>query len=225
VRFLQHFEGRLVLLSSGAVYHGLRGPVGPSSKLEPRFPYATSKLAAERYIAAFADGGRLREHVVLRVFHPFGPGEPERRIMARLVRAFGLERRQEFTVFGDGSTLMDVLPVTAVAAMAVSAALAPVNGVTLDVCAGNPPSLAELVRHVGEAFDIRATVVPDPQRAEEPIEFHADPEPTRRMLGAGLTIPLEQAVREYADWMSTHPQDSSRASLVEPHRMTVSERA
>src|SRR5581483_7320836 len=46
--------GRVVFMSSGAVYDGLRGGVTPAAAVAPRLPYAISKLAAENYVRFFA---------------------------------------------------------------------------------------------------------------------------------------------------------------------------
>src|SRR5262249_48929472 len=52
--FLEHCPvPHLVYLSSGAVYDGLHGVVTPASHVDPRLPYAISKLACELYIRSF----------------------------------------------------------------------------------------------------------------------------------------------------------------------------
>ena len=88
-RFLEGFRGRLVLVSSGAVYHGLKGPVGPMSTLTPLHPYAISKLTGERLAMARLTAGSLSGLVILRLFHPFGSGrtpDPHRPTPAEAVR-------------------------------------------------------------------------------------------------------------------------------------------
>ena len=96
-RFLEQFRGKLVLVSSGAVYHGLRGPVTPTTPLTPLHPYAVSKLAAERLALAHAASGRLSDLVVLRLFHPFGPGERPTRLMPQFLTRFVTEGEPRFT--------------------------------------------------------------------------------------------------------------------------------
>src|SRR5206468_8471603 len=55
VTFLEHCSvGRMVYVSSGAVYDGLTGPVMPSTPVKPLLPYAIAKLASERYVEFFA---------------------------------------------------------------------------------------------------------------------------------------------------------------------------
>src|SRR5262249_33101952 len=56
VNVLEHQPAdRVVYVSSGAVYDGLRGPVTPATPVQPILPYAVAKLASERYVRFFAE--------------------------------------------------------------------------------------------------------------------------------------------------------------------------
>ena len=99
----------MIFFSSGAVYDGLTGLVSPESKLNPKLPYAISKLASEQYIQFFAKKGQIENYIILRFFGAFGPYEPERKIYTKLVRAFALEGKDEFVVRGDGKNLIDAM--------------------------------------------------------------------------------------------------------------------
>ncbi len=71
----------LVYLSSGAVYIGLEGMVGPELSLSPTLPYAISKLASEHYIRAFVLHRQTpRCATILRFFGAYGPYEPPRKL-------------------------------------------------------------------------------------------------------------------------------------------------
>src|SRR5579859_5680999 len=78
--------GHLVYMSSGAVYIGLTGTVGPDSALSPDLPYAISKWAAEHYLrASVRHRGTPAAATIIRFFGAFGPYEPERKLYTRLV--------------------------------------------------------------------------------------------------------------------------------------------
>src|SRR5512142_1896208 len=66
---------RVVFISSGAVY-GDRGeqPLVEDATLNPRSPYAVSKLSAEYYIRTIGQLWGI-ETVTLRVFNAYGPGQ------------------------------------------------------------------------------------------------------------------------------------------------------
>jgi nucleoside-diphosphate-sugar epimerase len=198
-RFLEHFRGRLVLVSSGAVYHSLRGPVTPTTPLTPLHPYAVSKLAAERLALAHAAAGRLSGLVILRLFHPFGAGERPSRLIPQLLTRFVTEAESSFTVRGDGRTLMDVQPVQSVADAITAAAGIEADGLVVDICRGGGKRLVEVVNEVGAALGIQPQIETAPAEAEEPIEFVPDPRPARALLGLREDEDLGPSIRAYAE--------------------------
>jgi dolichol-phosphate mannosyltransferase len=198
-RFLEIFDGRLVLVSSGAVYHGLRGPVSPTTALAPLHPYAISKLAGERLASAYRASGRLTGLVVVRLFHPFGPGERPTRLVPQLLTRFVTEGNPHFRLRGDGATLMDVLPVETAATAIFEAAISDVDELTLDVCRGGGRRLVDVVQEVGQALGIQPEIELDRSQSEEPIEFEADPGPARALIGLSAHDDIGPAIRKYAE--------------------------
>jgi UDP-glucuronate 4-epimerase len=198
-RFLEQFRGRLVLVSSGAVYHGLKGPVAPTSPLNPLHPYAVSKLAAERLALAHAAAGNLAGLVVLRLFHPFGPGERPTRLIPQLLTRFVTDGQRSFRLRGDGRTLMDVQPIDSVARAIAAAATVEADQLLIDVCRGGRRRLIDVVTEVGDALGIEPEIETDVSEGEEPIEFEADPSIARALLGLRSDDDLGPSIREYAD--------------------------
>jgi dolichol-phosphate mannosyltransferase len=220
-RVLEAFRGRLVLVSSGAVYHGLRGPVGPSSPVAPRHPYGVSRLAAEQLALSRLAGGRLSSLVILRLFHPFGPGERPNRIVPTLLHRFVTEGRTDFQLRGDGTTLMDVQPVESVAGAIVTAATVDAAGLVVDVCRGDRKRLIDVVQEVAAALQIEPEVSTDEATSEEPVEFYADPELGRSLLGLPRDEDLGPAIRSYSRLFrrpekSAEPEAASVSVAEEP---------
>ena len=107
--FLKSYRGgKILFMSSGAVYMGLDGPVSPTARLRPTIPYAISKHASELYVQFAAERGWAEGYVILRFFGAYGPFEPPRKITTKLVQS-ALARAREFTIFGDGRNLIDVM--------------------------------------------------------------------------------------------------------------------
>jgi UDP-glucose 4-epimerase len=69
---LAGIEGRIVLLSSCAVYGHNEGPIDESSPLRPRTPYAVTKATAEQLGAVYSDHYGL-DVVALRLGEAYGP--------------------------------------------------------------------------------------------------------------------------------------------------------
>lgn len=69
---LTEMDGRIVVLSSSAVYGDNEGRIDESSPLRPRTPYAVTKVTAEHLASMYADVYGL-DVVVLRVGDQYGP--------------------------------------------------------------------------------------------------------------------------------------------------------
>src|SRR5262249_19272672 len=146
----------LIFFSSGAVYDGLHGMVGPHSPVAPTLPYAISKLAAERYVAAHVERRKTIERAtIVRFFGAYGPYEPERKLYSRVVRCFALERNPLYTVTGDGNNYIDAMYVDdAMHALLAVIAQPPQGVVITDLGLGNRETVNEVVRRAAYTFGL-----------------------------------------------------------------------
>lgn len=212
---LEHctFE-HLVYLSSGAVYVGLHGMVGPESRLAPDLPYAISKLAAEHYIRANThQRGMPATATILRFFGAYGPYEPARKLYTRLVRRFAFERDPHFTVLGDGDNYIDAMYVDD-AIRAIVAALAqrpdsdePVR--TIDLGLGQRETVNQVVRRAGRVFGLEPVVTHE-WRTPEYIDFAIDPRPFATLYGVLPAIALEDGLQRLATHLRREDDHESR---------------
>lgn len=192
--------GHLLFFSSGAVYDGLQGVVGPASAVKPTLPYAISKWASERYVMHAQKKGRVGTASVARFFGAYGPYEAERKIYGRLVRQFALEKSPKFSVRGDGRNLIDAMHVDD-AVRGIRAILdRPGDTATFDFFSGRPLSLKDLVMQAAAAFGMQAQIdyvgeVP------EYIEFRSGDRTMETRFGFKPTIELADGLRRFRDWM------------------------
>ena len=212
VNFLQHVDHleSLVLLSSAAVYHGHRCQVSPETPLSPEHPYAISKMATESYVRYFARAGKIDNYLILRLYHAYGPYERPRRIMARLLETFLLKRESQFTVNGDGKTLMDVTHVDELVQVLLNVLVkGGFHNETLDLCSGTPLSLFELAEKTAKAIGMDAKINVNPAVKVDPILFWSKPEANTRFLSRKDRINLTEGVKRYAAWLlSRRPEVS-----------------
>jgi UDP-glucose 4-epimerase len=192
--------GRVVFFSSGAVYDGLAGDVRPGAPVAPQLPYAISKLAAEHYLRTFVRAGRAGSAVAVRFFGAYGPWEPERKVYTKLVRAFAIDRRADFTVRGDGKNLIDAMYVDdAVAGIRalLEDASPPAPFEVVDFASGTPVTVEALVRTAAATFGIEPRIEFSGQ-VPEYIEFRsADPVMGER-YGFTPRVPLPEGLRRLA---------------------------
>ncbi|MFH1317231.1 MAG: NAD(P)-dependent oxidoreductase [Candidatus Woesearchaeota archaeon] len=173
INFLTYFKGKkLIFFSSGAVYDGIKGPA-KGKPLDPKLPYAISKLAAEQYINFFhKERHDFSNYVILRFFGAYGPHEPERKIYSQLVRSFGIEKNHEFTIRGDGTNLIDAMFIDdAIEGILKIIESERTSNKVIDFCIGNPLTIKELILEAAKTFGINNPDIITQGTTAEPISF------------------------------------------------------
>ena len=190
------WHGRLVLLSSAAVYGAARQlPVAENTPLRPLNAYGACKLAVERGLARLLPPERL---LILRLSNVYGTvlDLDRRRVGALVLEA--LIRGAPFTTYGDGGSERDYLHIDdfcRAVAPALTAGIGAVNigsgkGTTLDALI----AAAEAV--TGRRLDRRR----GPLRAEAAASV-LDVGRARRVLGWRAEIGLDEGLRRLFETM------------------------
>ncbi|HUQ26996.1 MAG TPA: NAD(P)-dependent oxidoreductase [Usitatibacter sp.] len=202
--------GHLLFFSSGAVYDGLQGSVGPASALKPTLPYAISKWASERYVMHAQKKGRIGTASVARFFGAYGPYEAERKIYGRLVRQFAFARSPGFTVRGDGRNLIDAMYIDD-AVRGIRLILdRPGDTATFDFFSGRPLSLKDLVTQAAATFGLQAQIEYAGE-VPEYIEFRSGDRTMETRFGFKPSIELPDGLARLRDWMQ-HEKPAVKAS-------------
>ncbi|MGQ0732066.1 MAG: NAD-dependent epimerase/dehydratase family protein [Acidobacteriota bacterium] len=159
VTFLENCSAdHLVFASSGAVYDGLTGTVGPATPVSPVLPYAISKLASEHYVRFFAERrGTLGSYINVRFFGAYGPFEAARKITTRWLQAMAAGQR-EFVVRGDGQNLIDFMYVDDAIDGYLALAAARGSSATVDFASGAPATIDAVVAAMARALGVEITI-------------------------------------------------------------------
>ena len=190
----------VVYLSSGAVYIGLAGLVGPALPLSPTLPYAVSKLAAEHYIRAFIQHRQNPERAtIIRFFGAYGPYEPPRKLYTRLVRQFAFKREPYFTILGDGQNYIDAMYIDdAIRALFAVLEQPPQEQVRcIDLGLGSGETVLTLVARAAHTFGLEPQISYTGTPAEY-IQFVIDPLPFMSAYRFTPGISLEIGLRRLA---------------------------
>ncbi|MGX1804444.1 NAD-dependent epimerase/dehydratase family protein [Nocardia sp. NPDC055321] len=164
------WPGRLVFASSAAVYgNSVRVPISEADPTVPISPYGVGKLAAERYLAVFAQLYDLNLASV-RFFSAFGPRQ-RKQVVFDLLAKLDRDHRRIF-IHGDGTQVRDFLYVEDAARSAmIVAANAPLRGEAYNVGAGREYTIDQLAKSLcgitglEPALDYSGTNRPgDPER-------------------------------------------------------------
>ena len=194
---------RLVYLSSGAVYEGLRGEVGPQLSVAPCLPYAVSKLACEACIRSFRDTGRVGGYVALRLFAAYGRFEAPRRLSTRLVRWAAGGAREAFEIHGDGGNLIDMMYVSDVVRGIKKVITSEVSDEVVDFATGKPLSINDFVRRSSEILGVQGAPVRHVGEAAGYQEFVASSHRMEKLFDFRPEIPLEQGLLELKEHLIT----------------------
>lgn len=197
---------RVVYSSSSSVYGDT--PVLPkveSAEPLPRSPYATSKLAGEQYVLAYARAG-LVEGVALRYFNVFGPRQDPNGPYAAVIPQFLRAARDGTSVplYGDGAQTRDFTFVDNVVAANILAATQPadrVSGWTVNCGAGKRTSLRELIALAEEVAGRPISVTEQPPRAGDVRDSLASLERARAVIGYEPSVALLDGLRLTWEWM------------------------
>ncbi len=201
---------RIVFSSSSSVYGDT--PTLPKTEgMEPlpRSPYATSKLAGEQYVLAYARAGLL-EGVALRYFNVFGPRQSPHSAYAAVIPAF-LSAALTGTVAevnGDGTQTRDFTYIDNVVQANCLAAFEPadrVSGWAVNCGAGSRTSLNELLSMIERVSGRPVAREALPPRPGDVRDSQARLDRAAAVLGYRPAIALEEGLQRTWQWFADMP--------------------
>jgi nucleoside-diphosphate-sugar epimerase len=193
---------RFVFISSGAVYDGLRGKVHAGMRVNPTLPYAISKLASEQYVQCYHERHRTIENfLILRFFGAYGPYEASHKIYTRLVRNFAIERSDTYSIYGDGTNLIDAMYIDDAVDALQKVVIGNYWNDIVDFSAGDVMTIEELVRAVGRILGVDPISIQRQGIAHENIQFWASTERMWEYFKFKPQIKLDDGIRRLKDYL------------------------
>jgi UDP-glucose 4-epimerase len=199
--------GRVVLSSSSSVYGGARQrPTREDQPLQPRSPYAVSKLAGEHYARVFTELHGL-ETVALRYFNVFGPRQRADSQYAAVVPRFidALRRGLPVEIHGDGEQSRDFTYVTDAVEANLRAAVAPAErciGRAYNIARGESHTVLELLAALADLLGVEALPRHVPSRPGDVRHSQASIEAAGDDLGFRPRGTLRDGLAETVAWWS-----------------------
>lgn len=194
---------KFVYFSSGAVYDGSRGEVEPDSPLAPTLPYAVSKLASEHYIRFHHQRrASIGKYFIVRFFGAYGPYEAEHKIYTKLIRTLGIEKQNHYTIYGDGTNLIDAMHVDDAVEAVRRILIGDHWNQTVNLAGGHPRRIDELVHAVGAALGVGSVRIHRNSVANERNEFWGSVREMRELFGFRPSVDLADGVCRFRDFLA-----------------------
>jgi UDP-glucose 4-epimerase len=197
---------RVVHASSSSVYGGADVlPTGESEPMNPRSPYAVSKVAAEHYCRIFAELYSL-ETVALRYFNVYGPRQRPDATYAAVIQLFvdSMLNGRAPVVHGDGLQSRDFTYITDVVEANLAASRAPADrcsGRAFNIAGGASYTLLDILRVLGDLLGVDPHPDFVESRAGDVRHSRADASAAARDLDFRTHVTLEEGLRETVDWL------------------------
>lgn len=205
---------RVVLASSSSVYGGAAElPTPEEAELQPKSPYAVTKLAAEHHARVMSELFDI-ETVALRYFNVFGPRQRPDSMYAAVIPLFmeALAAGTAPVVHGDGSQSRDFTYISDVVAANRLAAEAPadiVRGKVYNIARGEPSNLLELLAHLQDILGTDIQPIHTSPRAGDVTRSCADPSRAERDLGFTCEVTFRDGLERTVRWYLERAQQPS----------------
>ncbi len=197
---------RIVFSSSSSVY-GARTPRASeeTDALEPRSPYAATKVEAEAIVRRFA--GRS---TIARLFTVYGPGMRPDLALHRFVAA--IEGGHPITMFGDGRSERDYTHVSDIAeGLVASLSRSGPEHLTCNLGSGHSVTLAVVIETLSACLGRPAVVIEAAPHPADAPHTRASLRAAALHLGYQPRVGFERGVRELVRALTVCGQDASRS--------------
>jgi len=171
-------------------------PTPEDAPLAPITPYGESKVAAERAVARAGEHGLAT--VILRYFSGYGPRQRPDMAISRFIERIALG--QPVPLYGDGGQVRDFTYVDDLAEATLLAASRGRPGSVFNVGGGEPTSLDEVVRMLGDLLGVPAEIELQPAPPGDARRTRADTSRAQAELGFRASVPLAQGLAAQVDW-------------------------
>ncbi len=194
---------KVIFASSCAVYgEPIRLPISEDHPLNPKSPYAASKIAGEAYVMTFASLYGYKP-VIFRLFNVYGPRQSKgyAGVIAEFIRR--ALSGGPLVIYGDGEQTRDFIFIDDVVNAFKNAIMREVEGV-FNIGSGRGVKIVELANIVIRVLGVKTDVIYAPPRIGEIRHSTADISKAKALLGFEPRVGLEEGIRITAEFYRRH---------------------
>jgi len=196
---------KVIFFSSAAVYGELPElPKRENMKLDPKSPYALSKISGEHYMKLFAEEFGL-DTVTLRCFNIYGQGQNPDSPYAAVVPIF-IKRALEgkpLIIHGDGEQTRDFIYIKDVVKACELALDKNFKGDVINISSNTQTSVKELANKILQLTNSNSEIKFEKERLGDVKHSYASNELAREKLGWMPEYNLERGLKETIDWFKS----------------------
>jgi GDP-4-dehydro-6-deoxy-D-mannose reductase len=209
---------RMLVVSSGLVYHPRDSPLSEDAACIPANPYGVSKLAQDQHsLNAWKDDGM--DVVVARPFTHIGPRQDPAFSISSFARQIALIEAGGATSpirVGNLDPRRDLTDVRDVVAAYEQLMENGAAGRPYNVCSGVPLRIGDVLEQLIALSTVPVEVVVDPERlrSADPAALIGDPSRIQREIGWRPRLSLADTLRDTLDWWR---QEGVRPGSIRSH--------
>lgn len=197
----KHHVRKIVVTSSAGIFGELKTlPIREDHAVEPRTPYASSKLYSEKISLAYADLYGI-EVMCLRYFNVYGPNQRFDAYGNVIpIFMFNMLQDKSLHVFGDGEQTRDFVNVHDVVQANIKSASATGISGAFNIASGTNVTINQLIKELISVSNINPDIEYKDKRPGDVRDSLADITAARQAFGYSPIIDLKQGLKEYFEW-------------------------
>jgi nucleoside-diphosphate-sugar epimerase len=192
---------KIVMSSSAGIFGELKTlPIKEDHAIEPRTPYGSSKLYAEKIALTYAELYAM-EAVCLRYFNVYGPHQRFDAYGNVIpIFVFNMLQNEPLHVYGDGEQTRDFVNVQDVVQANIKAANSIGLSGAFNIASGTHVTINQLIRQLCAISGMKADVQHKDPRQGDVRHSLADLTAAKQAFGYDPKVNLEQGLKEYVEW-------------------------
>ncbi|EKD55425.1 MAG: hypothetical protein ACD_60C00009G0018 [uncultured bacterium] len=197
----KHRVKKIIVSSSAGIFGELKTlPIREEHPIEPRTPYASSKLYAEKIALSYADLYGI-EAVCLRYFNVYGPHQRFDAYGNVIpIFVFKMLRGETLEIFGDGEQTRDFVNVHDVVQANIKAAMTKGLCGSFNIASGIQITINQLVHDLSVASGMKLMTEHKEPRPGDVRDSLADITAAKKAFDFNPGISLQQGLKEYFAW-------------------------
>ena len=197
----KHGVRKIVTSSSAGIFGELNTlPIREDHAIEPRTPYGTSKLYAEKIALAYADLYGI-EAVCLRYFNVYGPHQRFDAYGNVIpIFVFKMLQQEHLHVYGDGEQTRDFVNVHDVVQANMKAAASQCLSGAFNIASGTKVTINQLIHQLSTLSGLNVEVEHQTSRPGDVRHSLADLTAAKQAFGYSPLVSLERGLKDYIEW-------------------------